>query len=156
MVLPRWVVRASNRLGVWMYRTLDGRLSSGRRDVHVLMITAPGRRTGRPRSTCVRYLPWDEGLLVWGTGSGSPTDPDWFLNLRSADVVTVQVLAEEFRARRRELVGDERDRVWRDVVLAEAPEVARYERRAGRTIPVALLTPVRGPGTAAPTEPPAS
>ena len=33
------------------------------------------------------------------------------------------------------LVGSEHDRVRRDVVLARAPEVAKYERRAGRTIP---------------------
>ena len=133
-----------------MYRTLDGRLSSGRRDVHILMITAPGRRTALPRSTCVRYLPWDGGYLVWGTGSGSRDEPDWFRNLRAADVVTVQVLADVLRSRRRELLGEERDRVWRDVVLSQAPEVARYERRAGRTIPVALLTPVGASGSAPP------
>jgi deazaflavin-dependent oxidoreductase (nitroreductase family) len=123
-----------------MYRTLDGRLSSGSKDVHVLMITTPGRRTGTPRSTCVRYLETDEGLVVWGTGSGSPRDPDWFRNLRAAEVAEVQVRASHLTAVPRELVGAERDAMWRDVVLAEAPEVLKYERRAGRTIPVAVLT----------------
>ena len=32
--------------------------------------------------------------------------------------------------------------VWRDAVMAEAPEVTRYARMAGRTIPVAVLEPV--------------
>ena len=73
----RWL-RMGNRIGVWMFRRLDGRLASGSKDVHVLMITTPGRRTGIPRSTCVRYLESPEGLVVWGTGSGSPRDPDWF------------------------------------------------------------------------------
>jgi deazaflavin-dependent oxidoreductase (nitroreductase family) len=136
------MTRTGGRIGVWMYRRLDGRLSSGSKDVHVLMITAPGRRTGLPRSTCVRYLENDEGYLVWGTGSGSPQDPDWFRNLRRADTVDVQVRADHLRARPRELLGPERDAVWRDVVLARAPEVAKYEKRAGRVIPVAVLTPV--------------
>jgi deazaflavin-dependent oxidoreductase (nitroreductase family) len=136
------MTRTGGRIGVWMYRRLDGRLSSGSKDVHVLMITAPGRRTGLPRSTCVRYLENDEGYLVWGTGSGSPQDPDWFRNLRRADTVDVQVRANHLRARPRELLGPERDAVWRDVVLARAPEVAKYEKRAGRVIPVAVLTPV--------------
>jgi deazaflavin-dependent oxidoreductase (nitroreductase family) len=136
------MTRTGGRIGVWMYRRLDGRLSSGSKDVHVLMITAPGRRTGLPRSTCVRYLENDEGYLVWGTGSGSPQDPDWFRNLRRADTVDVQVRADHVRARPRELLGPERDAVWRDVVLAQAPEVAKYEKRAGRVIPVAVLTPV--------------
>jgi deazaflavin-dependent oxidoreductase (nitroreductase family) len=130
-----------------MYRTLDGRLSSGSRDVRVLMVTTPGRRTGIPRSTCVRYLQTPEGFLVWGTGSGSPTDPDWFRNLRKAQVAEVQVRARRLRARPRELVGDERDTVWNQVVLARAPEVAKYEKRAGRTIPVAVLEPVATPSS---------
>jgi hypothetical protein len=50
------LTRIGNRIGVWMYRTLNGRLSSGSKRVHVLLITTPGRRTGIPRSTCVRYL----------------------------------------------------------------------------------------------------
>jgi hypothetical protein len=57
----RRLVRAGNRIGVWLYRTLDGRLASARR---------------------------------------------------------------------------------RDTVLAQAPEVARYARKAGRAIPVAVLHPL--------------
>ena len=135
----RRATRAGNAIGVWMYRTLDGRFASGRKDVHVLMITTPGRRTGIPRSTCVRFLETADGLLVWGTGSGSPRDPDWFRNLRRAPQSTVQVGAEKRVVRPRELVGEERDAVWSQVVLAQAPEVAKYARKAGRTVPVALL-----------------
>ena len=69
--LKRRIARLGNRIGVWMYRTLDGQWSSGSKDVHVLMITTPGRRTGTPRSTCVRYLETSDGLVVWGSGSGS-------------------------------------------------------------------------------------
>jgi deazaflavin-dependent oxidoreductase (nitroreductase family) len=139
----RWFLRAGNRVGVWLYRTLDGRLASGRRDVTVLLLTVPGRRTGRPRPVCVRYLDTDDGFVVWGTGSGSPTDPDWFRNLRAADRARVQVRERVLVATPRELLGEERDRAWHDVVLARAPEVERYATRAGRVIPVALLVPDR-------------
>ena len=137
--MNRRLTRIGNRIGVWMYRTLDGRLASGSKDVHVLLLTTPGRRSGLPRSTCVRYLETDGGLLVWGTGSGSPQDPDWFANLRAAPTADVQIGAEHLPVRPRELLGAERDAVWRDTVLAQAPEVAKYERRARRTIPVAVL-----------------
>ena len=133
--------RAGNHIGVWMYRTLNGRLSSGSRNVHVLMITSPGRRTGIPRSTCVRYLETSAGLVVWGTGSGSRRDPDWFENLRRATTARVQVRERQFAARPRELHGGERDAVWREVILAQAPEVSRYAQKAGRAIPVAVLEP---------------
>jgi deazaflavin-dependent oxidoreductase (nitroreductase family) len=144
MSLKRGLTRVGNRIGVWMYRTLDGRLSSGKKDVHVLLITTPGRRTGIPRSACVRYLDVDDGFVVWGTGAGSPRDPDWFRNLRKAELADVQVRATQLRVRPRELLGRERDEMWNDVVLARAPEVTKYARRAGRTIPVAVLEPIGG------------
>jgi deazaflavin-dependent oxidoreductase (nitroreductase family) len=140
--LRRGFTRIGNRIGVWMYRVSDGRLGSGGSDVTVLTITTPGRRTGIPRVTCVRYLDTAEGFLVWGTGSGSPRDPDWFRNLRKAKVADVQVGAKTMQVRPRELLGDERAAVWKNVVLARVPKVERYERKAGRTIPVAVLEPV--------------
>ena len=145
--LKRRLARIGNRIGVWMYRTLDGRLASGRKDVHVLMITTPGRRTGIPRSTCMRFLKTSDEFVVWGTGSGSPRDPDWFRNLRAAKVAQVQVGADKLEVRARELVGQERDDTWNGVVLAQAPEVSKYARKAGRTIPVAVLTPIQERGS---------
>ncbi len=140
-----WMRHAGGQIGVWMYKRLDGRLSSGSKKVHVLMITTPGRRTGKPRSTCVRFLERSGGYVVWGTGSGSKTDPEWFRNLRKADVADVQIMAYRLKVRPRELVGAERDAMWRDVVLAEAPEVEKYARKAGRVIPVAILEPITRP-----------
>ena len=136
----RWT-RVGNRIGVWMYRRLSGRLSSGSKNVHVLMITTPGRRTGIPRSTCVRYLETSAGLVVWGTGSGSRRDPDWMQNLRQARTSQVKVGEREFAVRPRELHGEARDAIWRNTILAQAPQVAKYEQKAGRTIPVAVLEP---------------
>jgi deazaflavin-dependent oxidoreductase (nitroreductase family) len=143
----RRLTRLGGRIGVGLYRRFDGRLSSGSKDVHVLLLTTPGRRTGLPRSTCMRYLETAEGLLVWGTGSGSRRDPDWFQNLRAVGRADVQVRADRFEVRARELEGAERDAAWRDTVLAEAPEVAKYARKAGRTIPVAVLVPNGSPAT---------
>jgi deazaflavin-dependent oxidoreductase (nitroreductase family) len=137
------LVRIGNRIGVWMYRASDGRLMSTK-NAKVLMITTPGRRTGVLHATCVRYLDTPEGLLVWGTASGAPSDPDWFRNLRRAKVADLQVGAKTLRARPRELLAEERDTAWQGVVLARAPEVEKYAQRAGRTIPVALLEPIDG------------
>jgi F420H(2)-dependent quinone reductase len=133
--------RVGNRIGVWMYRAFDGRLASYNKRAKVLVITTPGRRTGVLHSTCVRYLDIGEGFLVWGTASGAPRDPDWFRNLRKAQLADVQVGAKTLGVRPRELVAEERDKAWNDIVLAQAPEVEKYAQRAGRTIPVALLAP---------------
>jgi deazaflavin-dependent oxidoreductase (nitroreductase family) len=125
---------------VWLYRSTDGMMSRWSKVIHVLMLTTPGRRSGLPRSTCVRYLAAGADLLVWGSGSGSPRDPDWFENLRHSDVVQVQTGPNRFPARRRELTGAERDHVWETIILTQAPQVAKYATKAQRTIPVALLS----------------
>ena len=145
MTLKRMLVRISNQIAVWMYRAFDGRLASYNKGATVLMITTPGRRTGILHSTCVRYLDTADGFLVWGTASGAPRDPDWFRNLRKAKIADVQIRAKTLQVRPRELLGEERDAAWKDVVLAQAPEVEKYAQRAGRTIPVALLESVQGP-----------
>ena len=134
-------VRTGNAIGVWLHRAAGGRLDSGGK-ARVLMVTSPGRRSGLPRSTMVRFLEHEDAYVVWGTGSGSPTEPDWFRNLRQAERSRIEIGTRGLDVVPEILVGPERDRVWRDVVLAEAPEVAKYERKAGRAIPVALLRPV--------------
>jgi hypothetical protein len=53
------------------------------------------------------------------------------------------VITFTLRVRPRELVAEERDKAWNDIVLVQAPEVEKYAQRAGRTIPVALLAPVQ-------------
>ncbi|RZU18874.1 deazaflavin-dependent oxidoreductase (nitroreductase family) [Kribbella rubisoli] len=138
------MLRVGNRIGVWLYKTSDGRVGSGSKDVLVLMLTTPGRRTGVPRSTCVRYLETADGLLVWGTGSGSRHDPDWFCNLRAADSTDVQIGAEHTQMRMRELTGAERGTIWTDVILREDPGIGRFATKARRTIPVAVLEPLEG------------
>jgi deazaflavin-dependent oxidoreductase (nitroreductase family) len=134
-------LHAGNAIGVWIHRTFKGRLDSGSKNVHVLMITTPGRRTGLPRSTMVRYLEHDGGYLVWGTGTGSRTEPDWFQNLRRATRAQVEIGTTARTVTPRVLSGTDRERLWRDVVLAEVPEVAKYEAKSGRTIPIAHLAP---------------
>ncbi|KGN34419.1 hypothetical protein N802_12825 [Knoellia sinensis KCTC 19936] len=140
--MNKTLTRTGGRIGVWMYRTLDGRLASGSKKVTVLLLTSPGRRTGKPRSTCVRYLMHDGGFLVWGTGSGSLTDPDWFRNVRAVEAaggtVDVQVRGGHFTCHPRELRGTELADEWA-YVLREAPEVERFALKARRTIPMAVL-----------------
>ena len=136
------MTRIGNRIGVGLYRLMDGRFMGGSREVNVLIVTVPGRRSGIMRSNCVRFIRTPDGLVVWGSGSGSKRDPQWFQNLRAAGRASVEIGRDRMQVRAREVTGRERDVMWTDVVLAEVPAVARYARKAGRTIPIAVLEPV--------------
>jgi deazaflavin-dependent oxidoreductase (nitroreductase family) len=133
----RSLTAMGNRLGVWFYHRTSGRAVGG--PAKVLVLTVPGRRTGRAHSTCMAYLDVEAGRLVWGTASGAPRDPDWFRNLRAASSAEIHVGAERLPVVPRELRGAEREAAW-TTILARRPGLARYARKAGRTIPVALLT----------------
>lgn len=135
------MMRRGNAIGVWIHRRFKGRLDSGSKDVHVLMMTSPGRRTGKPRATMVRYLDDESSYLVWGTGSGSRTEPDWFRNLRKTPGATIEIGTTTQQVRGGILDDAERDRVWNEVVLTQVPAIAKYAQKAGRTIPIARLTP---------------
>ena len=55
----------------------------------VMLLTTRGRRTGRPRTTAVSFMPLEDGHLVvfsgWGVGS------DWYANVRADSRVRVKV-----------------------------------------------------------------
>lgn len=136
--MTRW----SNRLGVWLYRRSRGRLGGPGKGTTIALLTVPGRRTGLPRTAALGFHAYSAGYVVVGTGSGSPREPDWFRNLRAAPRADVQIGAGHVQVDVRVIDGEERDRLWQDVVLAQAPWRAKYERKAGRLIPLAVLMPV--------------
>jgi len=129
------------KFGVWLYRKTGGRAMNGGGPPRVLLLTTPGRRSGEPRSACVATLHDGDDYVVWGTGAGAPRDPNWFRNLRAAGETTVQAGDREFRAHVRELTGAERDAQWAGIVEHVAG-VQRYAEKAGRAIPIAVLTPI--------------
>lgn len=139
---PRQLTRWSNRLGVWLYRRSRGRLGGPGKGTTIAVLTVPGRTTGRSRANALGLHRYGADYLVAGTGNGSPREPDWFRNLRATPRADLQIRGTHLEVGVRVTSGDERDRLWRDVILSQAPWRARYARKAGRVIPVAVLTPV--------------
>lgn len=107
----------------------------------IALITVPGQRTGTPRTTAIGLHPHDVGFLAVGTGSGSAREPDWFQNLRNATRADIQIRAHHHDVAVQVLDGEERDRLWRDVVLVQVPWRAQYAQKSGRVVPLAVLTP---------------
>jgi deazaflavin-dependent oxidoreductase (nitroreductase family) len=108
----------------------------------VLLLTVRGRRTGTRRTTPNSYVEHGGGYVVIGSAAGLPEDPQWFKNLRKASQAEIEVGRTRRTVDVRVLTGEERDRVWREVVLARAPVFERYVQKSGRTMPLAILTPV--------------
>lgn len=137
----RRLIEALWRTHRWVYRATGGRLGGRIVGMPVLVLTTTGRRTGRPRSTNLTYLPYGTRFVVIGSSGGAAADPDWVRNLRTHPSAAVQIRDRYLRVQAREAIGAERRDLWERAVQAY-PGYAVYQARTRRTIPVVVLEPV--------------
>ena len=136
----RVVIKAIGTLHRWMYRVSGGKLGKSFFGSPILLLTTTGRRTRRPRTWPLTYLPNGDRLIVIASNGGQPNHPAWYLNLRATPQVSVQ-LGDRVRAMVAQTAeGDERARLWSRVV-EEYPAYAEYQRKTDRQIPVVVLHP---------------
>ena len=136
------LMRAANAGAVALYRRTGGRLGGSVKGVPLLLLTVPGRKTGVPRTVAVSYFHHDGSSVVVGSAGGAKHDPQWMKNLRATPTARIEIGRKEQEVRVRIADPAERDALWKDVIVPNAPFFAGYEQKAGRVIPVAVLTPL--------------
>ena len=104
-------------------------------------VTTTGRRSGDTRAVTLFAFDDAERLVIVGSRGGSARDPAWAVNLRHDPLAVVKAGRDERAVRATEVDGAERDRLW-ELVCAEFPLYATYQRRTKRTIPLFVLEPV--------------
>ncbi|HEV2768146.1 MAG TPA: nitroreductase/quinone reductase family protein [Acidimicrobiales bacterium] len=105
----------------------------------VLVLETIGRRSRAKRSTTLAFKRLDDGtLLVVGGAGGQARVPDWVANLRANPQAVAWVDRAPLPVLAVEMTGADRQEAWRH--LCEVwPRIDRYERRAGRRVPVFRL-----------------
>ena len=85
-----------------IYRLSGGRLAGHFGRGLVLLLTVPGRKSGKPQTVPLIYVDTDRGYAIVASFAGSPTHPAWYLNLEAAGVADIQGgSGAHARARRR-------------------------------------------------------
>lgn len=143
----RWVLRTLTRGHRMVHRSTRGRI--GRHfpgGVPVVWLTIPGRKSGQMRTTPLLGVQRDDGAwVVAGSAGGDSIEPAWSLNARSAaacGAVCVLEYADQRWTVRITVLEDEDERVTAyGLLIGRWRFFAAYAKRAGRTIPVFLLTP---------------
>lgn len=135
-------VRAANAMAVGLYRRTNGRIGGSAKGIPVLLLTVAGRRSGTPFTVPVAYLKHDNGYVVTGSAGGMKHDPQWIRNLKAAGTAHVQIRGSKgFTVDASVADGAEREDLWHNVVLSNAPFFVKYQEKSGRVIPVARLVP---------------
>ena len=127
------------RLHRWIYRLSGGRVGGRLIGMPVLLLTTVGRRSGRPHTNALTYLPQGSDIVIIASNGGAPKHPDWFLNLRAHPDVTVELGRRRLAMRAREATGPERETLWPRIVQMNS-RYAGYQSRTTRRIPVVVLT----------------
>jgi F420H(2)-dependent quinone reductase len=121
-----------------LYRWSGGRIGGSLMGLPVLLLTTTGRKSGRPRTNALMYLPHRSDFVVVASVLGEPQNPFWWRNLEANPDASVLVGRTRYAVRAREAVGDERESLWRAVV-AKVADYEEYEARTTRRIPVVVL-----------------
>jgi deazaflavin-dependent oxidoreductase (nitroreductase family) len=123
----------------WQQEHARRYVESGGKDGHIwegvttLLLTTTGRRSGQARTTPLIY--GRDGVASRG---GAPQHPAWYENLAARPEVTVQVMADRFKARARTASAAERPALWK-TMAAIWPPYDEYQAKTSRTIPVVIL-----------------
>ena len=107
----------------------------------VLSLTTIGRKSGEPRTVLLFTIERPDGWVVVASHAGEDRDPPWWLNLVEQPLATIRIDRKDLTVRARELLGGERDEMYR-----RFEELYRgymvYALRTTRRIPVVLLEPL--------------
>ncbi len=125
-----------------------GRLTKGRfvafgqRELPSLLIITTGRRSGKPRTVPLLYMPDGDAYVVMASNWGQPNHPAWAVNLRAHPDAIVMVGGRTVPVRARMATGTERDRLL-GLMLGMWPAYATYQERASaRSVKIFRLDPV--------------
>jgi deazaflavin-dependent oxidoreductase (nitroreductase family) len=120
------------------FRNNEGEVGGQFEGAPLLLLHTTGARTGQERVNPMMYRRDGEKLAVFASRGGSPSNPDWFHNLRANPDVVVEVGTETFPAKARVATPDERERIWTEQ-KRDYPGFAEYEQKTSREIPVVIL-----------------
>jgi len=137
---PKVVMRLISGTHELCYRLSGGVIGGRLGHLPVLLLTTTGRRSGRKRTIPLVYLSDGENMVIIASNGGSDRHPEWWLNLRSQPKAEVQLGADARTVVAHRAEGDERERLWREVVeLYHGYD--EYRQITSREIPVVVLTP---------------
>jgi deazaflavin-dependent oxidoreductase (nitroreductase family) len=123
------------------FRANEGRVGDMFEGMPLLLLHHTGAKSGKSRINPLAYQSDDGRYVVFASKAGSPTNPDWYYNLKAHPNVTIEVGTDTIEVLAGEAAGEERERLYR-TQAKRIPQFAEYEQKAGRVIPVMVLTPV--------------
>lgn len=122
------------------FRANQGRVGGMWESTTLILIHHIGARSGVERVTPLGCFSAGDGrFVIVASSGGSPTQPDWYYNLKANPRITVEVGAQTFTVLADELADAARAELWPKLV-AVYPTLGEHQARTTRQFPVFMLT----------------
>jgi deazaflavin-dependent oxidoreductase (nitroreductase family) len=121
------------------FRSKGGKVS-GRT---LLLLHTTGAKSQQQRVNPAAFTMDGDRFIITASNEGAPNNPDWYYNVVANPLVTVEVGPEQFQAHATIPAEPERTRLYNQMATA-MPGFAEYQRNTTRTIPVVVLTRMKG------------
>jgi F420H(2)-dependent quinone reductase len=135
-----WIWERFTSAHTTLYKLSRGRIGGRSQGAPVALVESIGRKSGKHRTHPLICTEDGENLVVIASKGGVEKHPAWFLNLMANPETTAWWKGKKRRVRAREAEGEERERLWAQMVEAYRPYES-YQRRTDRRIPVVVLEP---------------
>jgi deazaflavin-dependent oxidoreductase (nitroreductase family) len=122
------------------FQANEGRVGGIFEGVPLLLLHHTGAKSGKRRINPLAYQNDGGRYIVFASKGGSPTNPDWYYNLKAEPKVTIEVGTDTIAVVASEATGEERERLFRTQV-ERVPQFAEYQKQTDRVIPVIVLSP---------------
>ncbi|MGW6279881.1 nitroreductase/quinone reductase family protein [Kribbella sp. NPDC055071] len=129
-----------NQRIVEIFRTSGGTVGGMFTGMPLLLLTSTGARSGRRHTVPLTYLADGASCVVAAAAAGASRNPAWYHNLFARPAVSVEIGDRMLDATARIATGTERERLF-GRLAAEYPQLASYQARTARLIPMVVLTP---------------
>lgn len=138
----RIYARALHPLDGLVYRATKGRatFTSWVTGLPIVQLTTTGAKSGVRRTLPLVAIPNGDGLVIIASNYGQERHPAWFHNLRAHPDTTIQVGPRKLAVHAHVASDEEREHLWPKAVATYAG-FDDYQERAGRTIPLVVLSP---------------
>jgi deazaflavin-dependent oxidoreductase (nitroreductase family) len=122
------------------FRANQGHVGGMFEHMPLVLVHHTGAKTGASRINPLAYMRDGDRYVVFASKGGAPTNPDWYHNLKAHPETTIEVGTDKLEVVAAEAEGEERERLF-NTIAERSPQFREYAEKAGRPIPVIVLTP---------------
>jgi deazaflavin-dependent oxidoreductase (nitroreductase family) len=126
------------RLHRWLFAAIRGWIGSSFLGRRVILLRTIGRKSGVPREVALYSFGRRGREIVVASYVGQPRHPAWYLNLQSDPFLRILTRGTWIRVHARDARGDERARLWSNIITND-PAYRTYQDRTAREFPVVVL-----------------